>query len=117
MGEQRTALILLLILCFAVVSISEIGTVKAESTIYIRADGSVERTYKIQRSGNVYSFTDNIYASIIIERENAVIDGTGYLLQGNNSEYGIKLESGGVTIKNMKIRNKRKLPRHLCKRN
>jgi len=105
MGEQRTALILLLILCFAVVSISEIGTVKAESTIYIRADGSVERTYKIQRSGNVYSFTDNIYASIIIERENAVIDGTGYLLQGNNSEYGIKLESGGVTIKNMKISN------------
>jgi len=42
MGEQRTVLILSVILCFAVVSISEIGIVKAESTIYIRADGKYD---------------------------------------------------------------------------
>jgi len=105
MGEQRTALILSLILCFAVVSISEIGTVKAESTIYIRADGSVEGTNKIQRVGNVYSFTDHIYDGIIVMRENVVIDGAGYMLQGVSTEYGIKLESSGVTVKNMKISN------------
>jgi parallel beta-helix repeat protein len=105
MENKGGILVLLLILCFAVVSISQIRTVKGEGTIYIRADGSVEGTDKIQRVGNVYSFTDNIYDSIIVERENAVIYGAGYMLQGNNSEYGIKLESGGVTIKNMKISN------------
>jgi parallel beta-helix repeat protein len=105
MGNKVGILVLLLILCFAVVSISQIRAVKGEGTIYIRADGSVEGTDKIQRVGNVYSFTDNIYDSIIVERENVVIDGAGYQLQGNDSEYGIKLESGGVTIKNVKISN------------
>jgi parallel beta-helix repeat protein len=107
MGEQRTALILLLILCFAVVSISEIGIVKAESitSIYIRADGSVEGTDKIQRDGNVYTFTDDLFDSIVVEKDDVVIDGAGYQLQGNNTEYGIKLERGGVIIKNMNISN------------
>jgi len=105
MGEQRTALILLLILCFAVVSISEIGTVKAESTIYIRADGSVEGTDKIQRDGNVYTFTDDLFDSIVVEKDDVVIDGAGYILQGNGSEYGIHLiRRSYVTIRNMEIK-------------
>jgi len=105
MGAQRTALILLLILCFAVVSISEIGTVKAESTIYIRADGSVEGTDKIQRDGNVYTFTDDLFDSIVVEKDDVVIDGAGYILQGNGSEYGIHLiRRSYVTIRNMEIK-------------
>ena len=105
LGDKRAILILVLVLCFAVLSLPQIGVVKAEGTIYIRADGSIEGTDKIQRVGNVYSFTDNIYDSITVERENVVIDGTGYLLQGNNTKYGIKLDSSGVTIKNMEISN------------
>jgi len=72
--------------------------VKAEDTIYIKADGSVEGTDKIQRNGNIYTFTGDISDSIIVEKNDIVIDGAGYQLQGNNSEYGIKLESGGVAV-------------------
>jgi len=49
------------------VSLVEIGIVKAESTIYIRADGNVEGTDKIQRDGNVYTFTGEILDSIVVE--------------------------------------------------
>jgi len=103
--KSASILVLLLLFSFVLVSFSQIGVVKAEETIFIRANGYVDGTNKIQRVGNVYSFTDNIYDSIIVERENVVIDGSGYVLQGDNREYGIKLESSGVTIKNMKISN------------
>jgi parallel beta-helix repeat protein len=102
--KKFSLVVLLLILSIPIVSFVQIGIVKAQNTtIFIRADGSVEGTDKIQRVGNIYSFTGDIYESVIVERENAVIDGAGYLLQGNYSEYGIKLESSGVTVKNMKI--------------
>jgi len=101
--RSSSILALLLILSLVLVTLPNVEIVKAEGTIYIRADGTVEGTDKIQRVGNIYSFKDNIYDSIIVERENAVIDGSGYLLQGNNTEYGIKIESSGVTIKNMQI--------------
>jgi len=98
-------LLALLLLSFVLFSLPQIEVVKAQGTIYIRADGLVEGTNKIQRVGDTYSFTDNIYDSIIVERDKVVINGAGYLLQGNNTEYGIKLETSGVTIKNMKISN------------
>lgn len=47
-------------------------------TIYIKSDGSVEGTDKIQRDGNIYTSTDNIVnQSIIVERDNIVVDGAG----------------------------------------
>jgi len=75
MGEQKTALILLVILCCAVVFIPQIRVVKAEGTIYIRADGTVEGTDKIQGDGNVYTFTDDLFDSIVVEKDDVVIDG------------------------------------------
>ncbi|MHC3129957.1 MAG: right-handed parallel beta-helix repeat-containing protein, partial [Candidatus Bathyarchaeota archaeon] len=103
-AEQKTALILLLILCFALISISEIGTVKAESTVYIRADGTVEGTDKIQRNGNVYTFSDNINAEIIVEIDDVVINGVDYILQGNGDGVGIYVpNNGNLEIKNIKI--------------
>ena len=102
--EQKMALILLLVLCFALISISEIGTVKAESTVYIRADGTVEGTDKILRDGNRYTFTDNIYSPIVVEKDDVVLDGEGYTLQGNGTGYGIELtRRSNVTIRNMTI--------------
>jgi hypothetical protein len=80
MGEQRKALLLSLILCLAVVSISEIRIVKAESTIYIRADGNVEGTDSIQRFGNVYTLTENISSSVYVQRSDIVIDGAGFAI-------------------------------------
>jgi parallel beta-helix repeat protein len=89
--------------------------VKSQSsgTIYIRADGTVEGTDKIQRDGNVYTFTCNISidsgdCGIEVERDNIVIDGAGFALQGTAAYIfrGIDLSGrSNVTIKNMEIRN------------
>ena len=103
-GDRRVALVLFLILCFAIVSLPEIGIVKAEGTIYIRADGTVEGTDKIQKDGNVYTFTGDIFDSIVVEKDDVVIDGAGYSLQGNGSGYGIYLiHRSYVTIRNVEI--------------
>ena len=78
--------------------------VKASGTFYIRADGSVEGTDNIQLTGNVYSFTDNINGSIVVEKDNIVIDGTNFTLQGDGSEAGIILaHQNNVTVKNVQI--------------
>jgi parallel beta-helix repeat protein len=74
-------------------------------TIYIKSDGSVEGTDKIQRDGNIYTFTDNIIDSIVVERSNIVVDGAGYMLEGTGSGTGIYLSGrSNVTIKNTEIK-------------
>jgi parallel beta-helix repeat protein len=110
-------LILVLFLSVVLISFPQIGVVKAEGTIYIRADGTVEGTNKIRRNGNVYTFLGNISIEgstvdgIIVERDNIVIDGAGYTLQetGDLSYVsrginGINLTArNGVTVKNLRI--------------
>ena len=103
--NRSAVLVIILILCSVLVSVPNMLTVRAGETIFIRADGTIEGTDKISWVGNVYNFTDNIFDSIIVMCENVVIDGAGYTLQGVDAEYGIKLESSGVTVKNMKISN------------
>ena len=113
MKKPTIAIALTLILSFALISLQEIGIVIADSTVYIRADGIVEGTDKIQRDGNVYTFTGNIYNSIIVERDSIVVDGAGYILQGTyNRTQGDPWLTGmmmygrsNVTIKNIKIRS------------
>ena len=114
MGAHRTILLLSLILCFAVVSIPEIGVVKAEDAIYIRVDGSVEGTDKIQRAGYVYTLKDNLVSEfgsdygLTIEADNIILDGAGFTLQGSGNHIGINLPTltpdgpgrSNVTIKN-----------------
>jgi len=85
----------------------DIHPVKASGTIYIRADGSVEPdTAPISSVDNVtYTFTDNIYDEIVVERDNIVVDGVGYTVQGTGSGNGIYLSGrSNVTIKNMEIK-------------
>lgn len=81
-----------------------IRSVKSSGTIYIRSDGSVyPPTAPIQRIGNVYTFTGNISETIEVQRDNIVIDGNGYTLQGY-ADYGFYLnDRSGVTIKNTNI--------------
>ncbi len=87
-----------------------IQPVKASGTIYIRADGSVEPdTAPISSVDNVtYTFTDNIYDEIVVERNNTIIDGAGYAVQGTDAfkSKGINLQQvSNVTVKNTTIRN------------
>jgi parallel beta-helix repeat protein len=105
MKKITSSIALILVLSFVLVSLLEIGIVKADNTIYIRADGSVEGTDKNQQNGNVYTFTDKIVnQSIVVEKDNIVVDGVGYTLQGDGSIEAIWLENRcNVTIKNMQI--------------
>jgi len=107
MKKITTTIALLLILSFVLVSLPEIGIVKAESTIYIRADGSIEGTEKIQRDGDVYTFTDKIVnQSITVDRNDIIIDGSGLTLEGTGNGTGVYLPRGreNITIKNLKIK-------------
>ena len=104
MGRRGASLILLLILCFVLFAFPNVGIVKAESTIYIRADGSVEGTDKIQRDGNLYTLTGDISGGIKVERNFTVIDGAGYTLQGNGEGFGVSIKWYG-TVQNLQIIN------------
>jgi len=59
--------------------------------IYIRSNGSVEpATAPVERAGNIYKLTGNIAMhTIVIQRDNIVLDGSGYLIEGNKSWMGL----------------------------
>lgn len=83
-----------------------IRSLEANGTIYIRADGSVDGTDKILRDVNVYTFTDDIFDSIVVEKDDILVDGAGYTLKGTGIRTGINLmERINVTIKNIEINN------------
>ncbi|MCW4046932.1 MAG: right-handed parallel beta-helix repeat-containing protein [Candidatus Bathyarchaeota archaeon] len=59
--------------------------------IYIRSNGDVEpETAPIARAGDVYKLTGNIaIRTIVIQRDNIVLDGSHYLIEGNKSWTGL----------------------------
>ena len=75
-------------------------------TIYIRADGTVEGTSDISTFDNVtYTITGNINGSILVEKDNVIIEGAGYVLQGSGNGSGITLSARrNITIKSLKIK-------------
>ena len=106
---------------------------QTEPKIRILPDGSIDTAdVPIHRNGDVYTFTDNICAQIVVDRANIIIDGAGYTLygtyngtktdswvigQGPDQEYnetaipytvGIDLADEirtGLTVKNLNIKN------------
>ena len=81
---------------------------KASGTIYIEADGSVNPpSAPISTVDNVtYTFTADIYDSIVVERDDIVVDGAGYTVQGAGWWSGIDLSyRNNVTLKNVEITN------------
>jgi len=80
--------------------------VKASGTIYIRANGSVDGTTSIQTGDNVtYVVTANINDPIVVQRNNIIIDGKGYTLQGAWNGTGIDLSiRTNVTVQNATIK-------------
>jgi len=90
--------------------------VEVHKTIYIRANGSIDPpTAPIERVGDVYTLTDNITSDtdgIIIERNNMILDGKGYILKAikawelpNPDTRGVFLACrSNVTLKNIEIK-------------
>ncbi|MCW4021830.1 MAG: right-handed parallel beta-helix repeat-containing protein [Candidatus Bathyarchaeota archaeon] len=104
-----------LVLVFALffVSLPIIQNVTAKSSIYLREDGTVEGTDKIQRDGNVYTLIEDLSGSInpvdafiTIEKDNIVFNGDDKTIQGTGN--GIAITSSGranITIQNVRIVN------------
>jgi len=85
-----------------------IPLVKASGTVYIRPDGSVDPpSAPISTADNItYTLTDNINGSIVVERDNIVLDGAGYTVQGIGAYIGIGNVLSGrsnVTVKNTTV--------------
>ena len=82
-----------------------IQPVGASGTIYIRADGSVDPpSAPIQRDGDTYTLTQNISDSIVVERDNIVINGAGHTVEGTETGVGIALYyRRNVTVKDFKV--------------
>lgn len=75
--------------------------------IIIKSDGSIEpSTAPIHRVSDVYTLKDNIAGyAIVIQRNNIVVDGAGYVLQGTGNSTGIFLQdTQNVVIKNLTIK-------------
>ncbi len=127
-------LVIFAVLCLVVTSTLFIARSAASQatlpTIVIQPDGSVSPAgVPIQRSGDTYTFTGDIYGAINILRSNVVLDGAGYTLRGsfngnstdiwivgtgpdkNSLDYytiGVDLGNGsvtGVTVENLNVEN------------
>jgi parallel beta-helix repeat protein len=99
------SLLLATVFCAAL----NVQLVSANETIHIHANGSIDPpTAPITTTDNTtYTFTDNIYDEIIVERNNIIIDGANHTLQGTmaSESKGIDLtQTTNVTIKNTTIK-------------
>ena len=83
MYRIKSTFVVLLVLSLVLVTFPQIGVVNAEAKIYIRSDGIVEGTDKIQRTGNIYIFKGDITGSIILEKDDIVLDGAGLTFKGS----------------------------------
>ncbi len=117
MGVKRvvSTVILALILITMLVSTFNIEPARAGyvlgRTIYIRADGGVDPPdAPILRIGSTYMLTGYVLVeserAIVIERDNIVLDGAGYTVQGKSVKYSTGIYIPGrrnITIQNINI--------------
>jgi parallel beta-helix repeat protein len=87
MGTKSKSFALILVVLFltSLVILPPINSQSQTSKIIISADGSIIGTNKIHKNGNIYTLTENLNGSIIIERDNIVLDGANFTLQGSGN--------------------------------
>ncbi len=103
---QFASCLTVLLLC-CTLFLAETRNVEAAGTIYIRADGRIDPpTAPIFTSDLVtYTLTGDIYDSIVVQRNNTIIDGDGYAVAGSGTGNGFTLAGmSNVTITNTNIR-------------
>jgi len=110
--KKAVSVIILALLMINMLSIAfniQLGKAEWTGTVYIRADGSIDPPdAPITTYDNItYTLTDNITNSgdgIVVERDNIVIDGASFTLEGTSVGKGICLSGrSNVTIKSITI--------------
>jgi parallel beta-helix repeat protein len=78
----------------------------ASGSIYIRADGSIDPlAAPLLRSGDIYTFTSDISGSLIVQKDDIIINGASHFLQGTGSEVGIDLSGRtNVTVSSVNLK-------------
>jgi hypothetical protein len=134
LNHRRNILSVSVFLAIIVLAVLLTGLVNSQATlpiIHIKSDGTIDpSSVAIQRNGNTYTFTGDVYAQTIsIEKEGITIDGAGYTLMGpyngsqtkwiigggpnqepTNETFSIGIDTitdaiNGLTIKNLNIKN------------
>ncbi|HLN89296.1 MAG TPA: hypothetical protein VK253_04455 [Candidatus Binatia bacterium] len=98
--------VLFLVLTLSVFFVKPVSAQEPLQTIFIQPDGSVyPDNVPIQRNGDAYTFTDNIYAAIKIQKSNITLDGAGYTLSGpfNGTVTGLWVIGGGPNQANASL--------------
>jgi parallel beta-helix repeat protein len=94
---------LFVVVCF----LSTVDVVAAQSSIYIRGDGTVDGTDEILQDGDVYTLTGDVFEQqIVIQKDNIVLDGANFALHGGGSadERGIDISNlNNVTVRNINV--------------
>jgi len=100
-------LALMMFAAFIVAAPSKLFAASDSNVIYIRPDGSVEPVgAPIEHIGDLYKLADNVSAVILVQKDNILIDGNGYWIEGDGAGYGFDLTSrSNVTITNCTIAN------------
>jgi parallel beta-helix repeat protein len=104
--HKKTASAMIVALLFSsLLALANLHLARATGTIYIRSDGSVDpSSAPIQRSGNTYTFTGDIFDPIVVEKNDIMIDGASHILQGLMNSPGIDLSSRtNVTVRSVTI--------------
>jgi parallel beta-helix repeat protein len=104
--KGASTIFVLMLLTGMLILTTTVQRVSALGTIYIRSDGSVDpSSAPITRNGNIYTLTGNINGSgINVQRDNVIIEGAGYILQGDKTGNGaVFFNRNNVTIRNLKV--------------
>jgi len=87
---------------------ANLTSAQTSETVFINADGSISPpTTAISTIDKItYTFTDKLNSEIFVERDNIIIDGNNFILQGNGNGAGIYLYGRtNVTIQKIRIMN------------
>ncbi|MCW4006978.1 MAG: right-handed parallel beta-helix repeat-containing protein [Candidatus Bathyarchaeota archaeon] len=98
-------LLLLSLLCSALAACFSGSLVYAASSprITILADGTIDGTTSIQRSGNIYTLSESLTLPLYVERDNIIVDGAGYAVDSEENRGVVLEQRQNVTVKNLVV--------------
>jgi hypothetical protein len=106
--NKTVALLLVLLTIVLIVPLNPVNSQTQQNPITINPDGSVSGTDKIRQDANTYTLTANLTIPITINKDNIVLDGAGFTLQGSNkmleNNNGVSLTGKSkIIIENLSI--------------